>query len=73
MPGNPNVPENRTHCVQVLLNVAERDEVQRAAEQNAMSVSTYAHSRMLAAMRRERRLEQQIERRLGLPEELAGA
>ena len=34
-----------------------------------MSASTYARSRMLAAMRREAKLEQQIDQRLGILEE----
>jgi len=63
MPGR-----HRPFAIQILVNAAEREEVQKAAEQNAMSMSTYARSRMLAAMRRERQLEQQIERRLGILE-----
>ena len=61
--------KNRPFSIQVLVSAAEREELLRAAERKAMSASTYARSRMLAAMRREAKLEQQIDQRLGILEE----
>ncbi len=66
MPGR-----HRPFAVQVLVNAAEREELQRAAEQNAMSVSSYTRNRLLAVARREAREAreaQQIERNLGILE-----
>jgi hypothetical protein len=63
MPGR-----HRPFVVQVIVNAAERDEIHRAAERNLMSASAYARSRLLLAIRREAKLEQQIEQRLGILE-----
>jgi hypothetical protein len=63
MPGR-----HRPFSIQILVSAAERDELQKAAKRNALSASSYARSRVLTAMRREERLEQQVEQRLGILE-----
>ena len=59
----------RPFVVQVIVNAAEREEIHRAAKRNIMSASAYARSRLLLAIRREAKLEQQIDQRLGILEE----
>jgi hypothetical protein len=59
----------RPFAIQIIVSAAEREELQEAAEQNYMSVSSYARSRLLLAMRREAKLEQRLERRLGISDQ----
>ena len=54
----------RPFTIQVLVDAAERKELLRAAEQNALSVSSYVRARALLMARREAKLEQQFEQRL---------
>ena len=61
--------KNRPFSIQILVNAAERDELRRAAERHALSASSYARALVLTAMRREAKLEQRIEQRLGILEE----
>jgi hypothetical protein len=57
--------QNRTFSIQVLVNAAERKELLKAAERNAMpTIAGYVRAKALIAARAEARLEQQIERRL---------
>jgi hypothetical protein len=61
--------KRRPFSIQVLVSAAERDEVRRAAERHALSASSYARALMLDALRREVKLEQRIDQRLGILEQ----
>ena len=60
--------KSRPFVIQVLVNAAERDELQKAAEQTALSVSSYVRARALAMLRREAKMAQQFERSLEMVE-----
>jgi hypothetical protein len=60
--------KSRPFVIQVLVNAAERDELQKAAEQTALSVSSYVRARALGMLRREAKMAQQFERSLEMVE-----
>ena len=64
MPGK----SSRPFVIQVVVNAAERDELHKAAEQAALSVSSYVRARALAMLRREAKMAQQFERSLEMVE-----
>ena len=56
------MPRMRADAIQILVTLEERAKVQQMAVQNALSMSSYARSRLMRAVQREA-VQEELERK----------